>query len=171
MPRAISARSRPISTDAAQPVRRAGDQLVERRALGQPAGDPHHRRSYADSDAAAACGLVAFESSTYVDAVDRRDVRDPVRAGVEGAQPARTSAGWTASRPPVALCSERASAAAARAFATLCGPGTGMSATLGQHDAAVGDAHDLLARVGADPAVDQLVTDQARSRPAGSRAA
>ena len=67
------------------------------------------------SDAAAACGFVALESSTQ-----RRRRRpsatcgDPVRVGAEAAQARR-------GRRPAARRSARASAAAASAFATLCG--------------------------------------------------
>ena len=123
---AISARSWPIRT---APRSRSTDPATSSSnaaALGQPAGHPDDVREGC-SDAAAACGLVALESSTYATPSTVATCAMRWAPGSTARSPARTASGGTRSRP--AWSRLRASAAAASALATLCGAGGRTSST------------------------------------------
>ena len=92
--------------DAAQPVGRRADQVVDVGALEQAAGDPDDR-SNDSSDAAAACGLVALESSTKRTPSTVGDVGDAVRVGRNARRPSRTATGRDTVRPRQRRGSER----------------------------------------------------------------
>ena len=88
-PRPAARRSTPMSDDGAQPVAPGRDELVERAPPWPDRRRPTPRcpGGNAARDAAAACALVALESSTYATPSTTATLCDAVRARAVGPQP------------------------------------------------------------------------------------